>query len=97
MAVRKWKDLIDRFLQPSASRAEEDFIRVIQLLDQDPSFKANVLKIISLDSFNRHSMIGALIQDLSLKGAPRNHLNVIRLLADDRICEKILAMYHRNE
>ena len=71
---------------------DQTFIRLVQLIEEDPEFNRLLLKIINMDSFNRCSMLNSIIHQQGLKGANAEHLQALKYLTDDRVCEKIKAL-----
>ncbi|MBF0442609.1 MAG: hypothetical protein HQK54_11940 [Oligoflexales bacterium] len=75
---------------------DQTFIRLIQLINEDQGFSEMIMKIINMDSFNRASMLNSIIHEQGLKGANAEHLQVLKYLTDDVVCEKIKDLVKRN-
>jgi len=70
----------------------EVFIRLIQVAKEDKNIHKSLVSILSMDSFQRKSAMGSLIEDMRLKGAPKDFVAAIAILRDDAIAEKALAI-----
>ena len=68
------------------------FVRLVQLVNTDEDFRAMIMKVIALDSFNRSSMVNSIIDQQRLRGASPEHLQVLKYLTDDTVCQKIKAL-----
>ncbi len=90
--VRKIKKLFNDDSPADSQGAparDENFIRLIQLMNEDEGFRTMLLKIIDLDQFNRSSMLNTIIHQQKIKGANEEHLQLLKYLTDEQICKKI--------
>ena len=67
---------------------DETFIRLIQLASGDKEIRGQILRILSLDAFNRKSALNTYIQNMRLKGAPSEFVSAIACFLDDRVADK---------
>jgi hypothetical protein len=56
---------------------DETFVRLIQIAEEDPEIREQILCILSLDAFNRKSALNTYIQNMRLKGAPMEFISAI--------------------
>ena len=76
--------------EPCSSIANNpDFIRLVQLINEDSEFSKMVLGVINLETFHRQSMMNSIISSAKLKGAPEEHIKTLMLLMDHDVCKKI--------
>lgn len=90
--IRKFKNLImneSTVDSQGGPASDENFIRLIQLMNQDEGFRAMLLKVIDLDQFNRSSMLNTIIHQQKIKGTSEEHLQLLRYLTDEQVCKKI--------
>ena len=70
----------------------EPFVTLIRVAQEDAETRDLLLRILSLDPFNRQSALNTLIEEMRLKGAPASLLSALSNLLDDAISEKTREM-----
>jgi len=71
---------------------DETFVRLIQIAREDQEIKEQILRILSLDAFNRKSALNTYIHNMKLKGAPSEFISAISCFLDDVVVEKALPL-----
>ena len=71
---------------------DETFVRIIQVAGEDPEIREQILRILSMDAFNRKSALNTFIGEMRLKGAPRDFVSAIACFLDNGVAEKALAI-----
>ena len=71
---------------------DDTFIRLVQIARDDPKINKEILKILTLDSFNRQSALNTLLDTMRLKGAPLEFIEAVDFLVDDDVAEKFLVV-----
>ena len=66
----------------------EPFITLIRVAQEDPGIRSQLLKIVSLDKFNRLSALNTLLEEMRLKGAPKEIISAITCLLDSNVADK---------
>jgi predicted HTH domain antitoxin len=74
----------------------EDFVRLIQILEDDPALKKKVLALLKLDSFNRASFLNTIIQKMILENVSKRIIEVYLYLKNDEIARRTIE-YFENE
>ena len=74
----------------------EAFVRLIQVAGEDPGIRTLILRILSLDAFNRKFALNTLIDDMRLNGAPGEFISAIACFLDDGVAEKALAILSKD-
>ncbi|SMF47519.1 hypothetical protein [Pseudobacteriovorax antillogorgiicola] len=69
-----------------------DFIRLVQMTRDDPSFRATIEQVVNLPSTNRNVFLDQRIATLRAKSAPAEHIHIFACLKDDKICEQLRAI-----
>lgn len=77
--------------KPMSAGDDDTFIRLIQIARQDPEIRRKILGILQMDSFNRKSALNTFIQQMQIKGAPRDFVSAVACFLDDQVAEKALA------
>ena len=75
-----------------SAEATDPFVTLIRVARDDARIKNQLLKIVSLDQFNRQSALNTLIDDMQLEGAPAALIQAISNLLDDAVSEKTREM-----
>jgi hypothetical protein len=70
----------------------EDFLRLVQVAQEEPQIRQTLKSILGLDNFNRKSAINTWLEELKLKQAPKNFRSALSCLLDDDIARKTLAI-----
>ena len=82
-----------RLFKKSQSADEIDsLVTLIHIAREDAQIKHQLLKILSLDQFNRQSALNTLVDDMRLKGAPEVLIRAMSNLLDDAVSEKTREM-----
>ena len=68
----------------------EDFVRLIQVVKEEPKIRQTLTSILELDDFNRKSALHTWLEELNLKQAPRKFRSALAYLLDDDIARKTL-------
>ena len=68
----------------------EDFVRLIQVVKEEPQIRQTLASILDLDDFNRRSALHTWLEELTLKQAPRKFRSALACLLDDDIARKTL-------
>ena len=71
---------------------DEAFVSLIQVAIEDPEIREQILRILSLDAFNRKSALNTFIQEMRFKGAPHEFVSAIACFLDDGVAEKALSI-----
>jgi len=69
--------------------ADEVFVNLIRVAQEDDRIGAFVKVVTGLDDFERHSLINTFIQEMAMKGAPAEFIKAIAALRDAQLCKKI--------
>jgi hypothetical protein len=75
--------------QPYISQ-NEDFIRLVQVIKEEPQIRQILKSILGLDNFNRKSALNTWLEELKLKQAPKKFRSALSCLLDDDIARKTL-------
>lgn len=70
----------------------KDFVRLIQVLKEDPRIRKTLKSILSLDAFHRKSALNTWLEELRLKKAPQRFRAALSCLLDDNIAKKTLEI-----
>ena len=65
----------------------ETFIRLIQLAQDDAEFRKQLITILSLDGFNRKSVLSAFIENMRVGGVSDDLIEALGSLRDDDVAE----------
>ena len=76
---------------------DESFVALLRVAQEEPEVRQQLLSILALDSFSRKSLLRSLIEDMSLKRAPKPFVKAIANLLDDAIAEKALELIREEE
>ena len=68
----------------------ETFVRLIQAAQDDPEFRKELIAILSLDSFNRRSVLNAFIDNMQRDSVPEDLIAAMADLLDDDVAELAL-------
>ncbi|UCG81716.1 MAG: hypothetical protein JSV60_05425 [Desulfobacterales bacterium] len=71
---------------------DEAFVTLIRVAQEDADVRNQLLAILSLDRFNRESVLNTLVDDLRLKEAPKELVSAIASLLDDDVAKKTLEI-----
>ncbi len=68
----------------------EDFLRLVQVVKEEPQIRQTLKSILGLDNFNRKSALNTWLEELELKQAPKKFRSALSCLLDDDIARKTL-------
>ena len=68
----------------------ETFIRLIQAAQDDPEFRMQVVSILSLNSFNRQSVLNTFIDSMRLNNESEELIEALASIRDDDVAEVAL-------
>ena len=93
----KLKTEIERIPKPSRNDTKsvgenKAFVNLIRLAQEDPKIRAKLLKILSLDKFHRESLLNTSLEEMRLKGAPKEFVSGISTLLDDAVAQRALEI-----
>jgi hypothetical protein len=78
-------------MDPKTSQNAE-FITLIQVASENREMGKRLKAILSMDSFNRKSMLNTWIEELRMKQAPASLITSLAFLLDDKIAETAFAV-----
>ncbi len=70
----------------------ERFITLMRVAREDHEIGKEIVSILSLDNFNRKSVLNTWISRMQLEKAPADLVNALAVLLDDAVAEKALSM-----
>jgi len=82
----KTKKMKSRSPKPVADN--EAFIALIRVAQEDKEIRAQLQSILQQPLFHRKSLLNTMIQNMTLKGAPKEFISAIGCLLDDTVAEK---------
>jgi len=93
----KLKTEIGGIPKPSRKEArsvgeDKAFVNLIRVAQGDPKIRAKLLKILSLDKFHRESLLNTFLEEIRLKGAPKEFVSAIATLLDDAVAQRALEI-----
>ena len=74
----------------------EPFITLIRVAQEDSEIRSQLLKIVSLDKFNRLSALNTLLEEMRFKGAPKEIVSAISCLLDTNVADKAMKLLKGN-
>ena len=81
---------------PPRSVAEIDsFVTMLQTACADQEVNARLEKLLSMPDEKRHAVVHAWVSDLLIAEAPREFVQAIACLLDDRVAEKAYEVIYR--
>ena len=69
--------------------ADEVFVTLIGVAKEDPKIHSFIMTVITLNDFDRKSLINTFIKEMSLKGAPAEFIKAIAALREPLLVEKV--------
>lgn len=69
---------------------DENFIALVQVLKEDHKIRSKIEPILSLDPFNRKSVLNTWVEQLKFQQAPGKFIAMLSCLIDDDIARKVL-------
>lgn len=96
-ALNKLKTEIEGIAKPSRKETRsvgenKTFVNLIRVAQEDPKIRAKLLKILSLDKFHRESLLNTSLEEMRLKGAPKEFVSAISTLLDDAVAQRALEI-----
>ena len=70
----------------------EAFVRLIQIAQEDPEIRNQLMSILMLDEFNRKSALSSFIEQMRFRKAPDEFLQAITSFLDDKVAKKALQI-----
>lgn len=74
----------------------ETFVRLIQAAQDDPKFREKLIAILSLDSFNRKSVLNAFIENMQRDSVTEDLIAAMADLLDDEVAELALKVIEKS-
>lgn len=75
----------------------ETFVRLIQVAQEDPDIRDELLTILSLEPLKRKSALRTLLKDIKVKGAPKEFVTAIAYFLDDDVAKRALAILKKKD
>ena len=72
----------------------ETFVRLIQLVREDSQIGDQLRALLSMDDFNRQSVIRSMVDEMRLNNAPAELISAFACLLDDRIADKAMEILY---
>lgn len=69
--------------------ADEVFVNLIAVAREDEKIFKFLTAVVSLDDFERQSLLNTFVSEMALKGAPAEFIKAIAALKDNVIAEKV--------
>ncbi len=69
--------------------ADEVFVNLISVAREDEKIFKFLTAVVSLDDFERQSLLNTFVSEMALKGAPAEFIKAIAALKDHVIAEKV--------
>jgi hypothetical protein len=71
---------------------DENFVALVQVLKEDRKIRSKIEPILSLDPFNRKSVLNTWVEQLKFQQAPGKFIALLSCLIDDDIARKVLQV-----
>ncbi|MDY6790440.1 MAG: hypothetical protein SWH54_04130 [Thermodesulfobacteriota bacterium] len=71
---------------------DENFITLVQVLQEDDKIRSKVEPILSMNPFNRKSALNTWLEQLKLQQAPEKFMALLSCLLDDDIAKRLLQV-----
>lgn len=75
----------------------ETFIRLIQAAQDDPDFRTQIVSILTLNSFNRKSVLNTIIDSMRLNNVSEELIEAIASICDDDVAAVALKTIEGKE
>jgi hypothetical protein len=69
-----------------------DFLRFVQVVQEESQIRQTLKSILELDNFNRKSALNTWLEELKIKQAPKKFRSALACLLDDDIAQKTLDL-----
>jgi len=70
----------------------DPFITLIRVVQENTEIRERLFTILTLDKFNRESILNSYLEEMRLKQAPAEFISAIACLLDDDIAQKALEI-----
>lgn len=67
----------------------DSLIRLVQIMHRDEKFRLLVMKVINLDAEKKNTYLKEVLDDMKLKGAPDELIEMMNFLRDEAVCHKV--------
>jgi hypothetical protein len=71
---------------------DETFVRLIQLAQEDSQIGDQLRALLSMDDFNRQSVIRSMLDEMRLNNSRAELISAFSCLLDDRIADKAMEI-----
>jgi len=75
----------------------DPFITLIRVAQEDTEIRERLFTILTLDKFNRESILNSYLEEMRLKQAPAEFISAIACLLDDDIAQKALEILQEGQ
>lgn len=75
----------------------EKFITLMKLAREEPDVRKRIKGLCSLDGFNRRSLLNTWLDELRLRGAPKDFREALSFFLDDAVAKKALELILESE
>jgi len=75
----------------------EPFIKLIQVMRDDPLINEKVIKMLTQNSYQRRIILNNLLEQLRRQNAPENLIQELSCLFDDIVAEKVLTLINNRQ
>ncbi len=82
--------------KPTRISENEDFITLLRVAREDPEVCKSLKAILSLDSFNRRSLLNTWLEQMQFQNAPSELIQALSGLTDDDVAARALKVIEEN-
>lgn len=75
----------------------EPFIKLIQVMRDDPLINEKVIKMLKQNSYQRRIILNNWLEQLRRQNAPENLIQALSCLFDDIVAEKVLTLINKRQ
>ena len=75
----------------------EPFIKLIQVMRDDPLINKKVIKMLKQNSYQRRIILNNLLEQLRRQNAPESLMQALSCLFDDIVAEKVLTLINNRQ
>ena len=75
----------------------EPFIKLIQVMRDDPLINEKVIKMLKQNSYQRRIILNNWLEQLRRQNAPENLIQALSCLFDDIVAEKVLTLINNRQ
>ncbi len=68
---------------------EDVFVNLLAASNEDPKIRKFLIAVVSLDDFERNSLVNTFITEMSLKGAPAEFIRAVAALRDATLSQEV--------